>query len=302
MLGSLFSTLRGRAARVALKTSLALGTALCAVGPLAMQAHAAPGGGPIVTTTQGKVQGFVVNGVSEFLGIPYARPPIGNLRWRPPVAHPSWGGVKQATAFGPICAQITLLGAYAGPANNNEDCLYLNVWTPLAQAGQNLPVIFWIHGGGNVDGETPGYDGSKLAAQGHTVVVSMEYRMNLFGWLALPSLDSEGHPFGNYGTLDQQFALQWVHNNIANFGGNPNNVTVGGQSAGAQDTSVALVSPLYNGLFQHAICMSHCARQLDSRCRVALSKGAAFASAAGCGALTGAAQAACLACSPRCDG
>ena len=152
-----------------------------------------------------------------------------------------------------------MLGCYAGPANNNEDCLYLNVFTPLPKAGQNLPVIFWIHGGGNVDGETPGYDGSKLAAQGHTVVVSIEYRLNLFGFLALPSLDNEGHLFGNYGILDQQFALQWVHNNIANFGGNPNNVTVGGQSAGAQDTTIDMISPLAKGLFQHGICESLCA-------------------------------------------
>src|SRR5579872_1821858 len=110
MLGDLFSTLGGRAARLALKTSLALGTALCAAGPLAMPAHAGPGG-PIVATTKGKVQGFVINGVSEFLGIPYAKPPIGNLRWRPPVAHSPWLGVRQATAFAPICAQISLLGA-----------------------------------------------------------------------------------------------------------------------------------------------------------------------------------------------
>lgn len=288
----LFPWLRNRAAKSFLKASIGIGTMLCTAGPLALQAHASAGG-PIVATTQGKVQGFVVNGVSEFLGIPYAKPPVGNLRWRPPVAHANWSGVRQATAFGPICAQITLFGAYAGPSNSNEDCLYLNVFTPLPKAGQKLPVLFWIHGGGDGDGETPDYDGSKLAAQGHTVVVSMGYRLNLFGFLAIPSLDNEGHLFGNYGILDQQLALQWVHNNIAKFGGNPNNVTVGGQSAGAQDTSINMISPLAKGLFQHGICMSEC-NVTVSTLAAAVSKGEAFATAAGCGSKNGAAQAACL--------
>jgi para-nitrobenzyl esterase len=281
---------RKNIAKGALRFSTALGMILSAAALLS-PAHAA--GGPTVTTTAGKVQGFVVNGVSEFLGIPYAAPPVGNLRWRPPVASASWSGVRQAAAYGPICAQIYEDAVYAGPANSNEDCLYLNVFTPLPKAGQKLPVIFWIHGGGNDDGETPGYDGSKLAAQGHTVVVSVEYRLNLFGFLALPSLDSEGHNFGNYGILDQQFALQWVHNKIAKFGGNPNNVTVAGQSAGAQDTSIALVSPLDKGLFQHGICESLCTVNVTPLAQ-ALADGTAFAAAAGCGSETGAAQAACL--------
>jgi para-nitrobenzyl esterase len=273
----------------ALKSSAALAMMLCAAA-LISPAHAA--GGPTVKTTAGKVQGFAVNGVYEFLGIPYAAPPVGNLRWRPPVAHAAWSQTLQATAYGPICAQVTTLGVYSGPANNNEDCLYLNVFTPLPKAGQNLPVIFWIHGGGNYDGETPGYDGSKMAAQG-TVVVSIEYRMNLFGFLAIPSLDNEGHNFGNYGILDQQFALQWVHNNIAKFGGNPNNVTVGGQSAGATDTSINIISPLAKGLFQHGICESECAVN-ETPLSTALADGNAFAAAAGCGSQTGAAQAKCL--------
>jgi para-nitrobenzyl esterase len=280
---------RKNIAKRALKSLTAFSMILSA-GALLSPAHAA--GAPTVTTTAGKVQGFVVNGVSEFLGIPYAAPPVSNLRWRPPVAPASWSGVRQATAYGPICAQISLLGAYAGPSNNNEDCLYLNVFTPLPKASQKLPVIFWIHGGGDADGETPGYDGSKLAAQG-TVVVSMEYRMNLFGFLAIPSLDSEGHLFGNYGILDQQFALHWVHDNIAKFGGDPSNVTVGGQSAGAQDTSINMISPLAAGLFKHGICMSECNVNVTPLA-TAVTNGNAFATAAGCGALTGAAQAAGL--------
>ena len=136
---------------------------------LPLQAQAAS---PIVQTDKGPVQGFVQNGVAEFLGIPYAAPPTGNLRWRPPVAHQSWSKTLVATQYAPICAQITTLGVFAGPPNNNEDCLYLNVFTPNVNTSTNekLPVIYWIHGGGNVDGETPGYDGSKMAADGHTVV------------------------------------------------------------------------------------------------------------------------------------
>ncbi len=282
---------RRGSARTLLRTSLALGIALWS-GALFAPTQAYAAGGPTVATTEGKVQGFVVNNISEFLGIPYAAPPVGNLRWRPPVAHAAWKNKLQATAYGPICAQIYLFGAYAGPANNNEDCLYLNVFTPLPKEGQNLPVIFWIHGGGDANGETPGYDGSKLAAQG-TVVVSMEYRMNLFGFLAIPSLDNEGHNFGNYGILDQQFALHWVHDNIAKFGGDPNNVTVGGQSAGAQDTSINMISPLAAGLFKHGICMSECNVNLTPLA-TAVANGNAFASAVGCGSKTGAAQAKCL--------
>ena len=184
MPGDLFSTLRTRAARVALKTSLIVGTALCAAGPLAMQAHAA---GPTVQTNNGRVQGFYTKGIAEFLGIPYAAPPIGNLRWRPPVPHAPWGGVRQATAFGPECAQITELGAYGGLPNNNEDCLYLNVYTSAGADGnwygssEKLPVLMFIHGSCSAESGDD-YDGSKLALQGHTVIVTINYRLNLFGY------------------------------------------------------------------------------------------------------------------------
>ncbi|MGH8206623.1 MAG: carboxylesterase family protein, partial [Steroidobacteraceae bacterium] len=171
------------AASLALKTSMALGLVLvlCAAILLApTQAHAAVG--PIVQTDAGQVQGFFRNGVAEFLGIPYAAPPVStdptarpcsrtNLRWCPPVAHARWTGVLRAAAYAPICAQIETLGVFAGPANANEDCLYLNVFTPNVRGNRKLPVIFWIHGGGNIDGETRGYDGSKMALKGQTVVV-----------------------------------------------------------------------------------------------------------------------------------
>ena len=153
---------------------------------------------------------------------------------------------------------ITTLGVFSGPPNNNEDCLYLNVFTPDLDPSARLPVIVWIHGGGNVDGETPGYDGSKLASHGKTVVVTMEYRLNLMGFLAHPALDNEGHLFGNYGILDQQAVLKWVERNIAKFGGDKDNVTVGGQSAGAVDTGLHMVSPLAAGLFHRGICQSFC--------------------------------------------
>jgi para-nitrobenzyl esterase len=250
--------------------------------------------GPIVQTKEGPVQGFISNGVTTFLGIPYAEPPVGDLRWRPPKDHAPWTDVLKATEFGPICALVTTLGVFSGPPNNNEDCLYLNVFTPDLDASAKLPVVVWIHGGGNVDGETPGYDGSKLASQGRTVVVTMEYRLNLMGFLAHPALDSEGHPFGNYGILDQQAVLKWVARNIATFGGDKDNVAVGGQSAGAVDTGHHMLSPLSAGLFQRAICQSFCLGFTLPTKAEAEAKGVAFAEAAGCGAGTGPDVAQCL--------
>lgn len=260
-------------------------------------AAAAPGRtipSPVVATHEGPVQGFISNGVAEFLGIPYAEPPVGNLRWRPPVDHKPWTHVLQATQYAPICALITTLGVFSGPPNNNEDCLYLNVFTPDLNPSAKLPVIVWIHGGGNVDGETPGYDGSKLALQGRTVVVSMEYRLNLMGFLAHPALDNEGHLFGNYGILDQQAVLRWVQRNIARFGGDKSNVTVGGQSAGAVDTGIHMLSPLSAGLFQRGICESFCQAFTLPTKEAAEATGVAFAVAAGCGSGTGPDVAQCL--------
>lgn len=198
----------------------------------ALEANAARG--PIVQTAQGPVQGLVDNGVAEFLGVPYAAAPVGNLRWRPPQPHAAWTKVLKATSFGPTCAQITELGVFAGPPNDNEDCLYLNVYVPQRRQGVgSLPVLVWIHGGGLVDGESNDYDGSALAKHGPMIVVTTNYRLGLLGFLANPALDRENHPFANYGVMDQQLALQWVQANAAAFGGNPHNVTLGGQSSGA---------------------------------------------------------------------
>jgi para-nitrobenzyl esterase len=165
--------------------------------------------------------------VNVFLGIPYAAPPVGNLRWMPPQA-PAKHSLLDATEFANTCPQVTELGAFAGPSSTTEDCLYLNVFTTGTSPAK--PVLVWIHGGGNVDGETNDYDATKLATSpsSPTVVVTVNYRLGLFGHLSESHLNAEGHLWGNYGILDTQAALRWVKANIAAFGGDPNNVALGG--------------------------------------------------------------------------
>ena len=247
---------------------------------------------PVVNAPAGPVQGLNNHGVYEYLGIPYAQPPIDALRWRPPQPYPQWTQAREATHFGPTCAQITTLGAFAGPPNTNEDCLYLNVFTPKPASRGKLAVLVWIHGGGNFDGESNDYDASKLASQGHLVVVTLNYRLGLLGWLANPALDHEGHPFGNYGLLDQQLALKWVQNNIASFGGDPNKVALGGQSAGSIDTSANVVSPLAAGLFNRAIFESVLVDTISLSAGEQL--GTAFSVGTGCGSGSSPDVAACL--------
>ena len=265
--------------------------------------------GPVVNTNEGPVRGFVENGVNKFLGIPYAAPPVGELRWQPPQPVARWGGRPlDATAFGNICAQTTTLGVFAGPASIDEDCLYLNVFTTRLGAGHDgrggghdkrggkNPVLVWIHGGGNVDGVSNDYDGSKLATGGPggspTVVVTINYRLGLFGYLAHPALDAEGHLSDNYGILDIQGVLRWVQRNIDSFGGDPDNVTLGGQSAGASDTGANVISQLSEGLFHRAIFQSSPTSTYPPL-SVGLTRGTNFAAAAGCPG-TDAATAACL--------
>ena len=215
--------------------------------------------GPVVRTDKGSVRGFKKNGVYQFLGIPYAAPPVGNLRWRPPAPVGNWKGTRDATQFGNTCPQVTTLGVFAGPPSITEDCLFLNVFT-TGDSGRKKPVIVWIYGGANITGESNDYDGSKLATGGPlgipTVVVTFNYRMGLFGILSQDHINAEGHTWGNYGILDQQAALRWVKRNIAAFGGDPTNVTLGGQSAGAWDTSAQMISPGAAGLFHRAIIQS----------------------------------------------
>ncbi|MFO1248589.1 MAG: carboxylesterase family protein [Alphaproteobacteria bacterium] len=237
-------------------------------------ANAAP-----VTTAEGPVEGVAKSGVTRFLGIPYAKPPVGALRWMPPQPVAKWTATRAADKFGPTCAQVTTLGPFAGPPNSNEDCLYLNVFTSDTKAKR--PVLVWIHGGGYFDGASNDYDPAKLVTRGKLVVVTLNYRLNLFGFMAHPALDAEGHAFGNYGIMDMQAALQWVKRNAASFGGDPNNVTVGGQSAGAGASTAIVVSPASKGLIHRAIFQSGGYTPFASKA-TAEGRGEKFAAAAGC--------------------
>jgi para-nitrobenzyl esterase len=216
---------------------------------------------PVVGVAGGRVRGRIVTPASgaAFKGIPYAAPPVGNLRWHEPVAVAPWEGIRDAGTIGPPCSQNAQGWNDAAAAASKEDCLYLNVWTPEWPARTKLPVMVWIHGGGNTGGSATniGSDGSVLASHG-IVVVTIHYRLNAFGFLAHPELTAESpqHASGNYGLLDQIAALRWVHDNIAKFGGDPDRVTIGGQSAGAQDLGLLMTSPLAKGLFQRAIAES----------------------------------------------
>jgi len=212
-----------------------------------------------VKTDKGKVQGKVsADGqVRTFLGIPFAAPPVGPLRWKAPQPAPKWKGVKDATNFGSRCMQPDIFhDMHFRDPGESEDCLTLNVWTPAKDKKAKLPVMVWIYGGGYVAGTTsePRQDGEHLAHKG-VVVVSMNYRLGLFGFFVHPDLAAESpqHASGNYGLMDQTAALQWVKRNIRNFGGDPNNVTLFGESAGSFSVSAQMASPLAQGLFAHAI-------------------------------------------------
>jgi para-nitrobenzyl esterase len=196
-------------------------------------------------------------GVRAFLGIPFAAPPVGDLRWRAPQPVTPWEGVRAANAFGPRPMQGSVYSDMVfrdkGPS---EDCLYLNVWTPARKADERLPVMVWIYGGGFEAGAAsePRQDGGHLSGKG-VVVVSMNYRLGVFGFLAHPGLTAESGrgSSGNYGIMDQTAALQWVQRNIAAFGGDPKNVTIFGESAGSYSVSVLMATPTARGLFQKAI-------------------------------------------------
>lgn len=208
---------------------------------------------PAVMTGDGPVVGFHRDGVTQFRGIPYAAPPVGPLRWRPPVAHAKWTGALDAVNFGGTCVQ-NQPGLFARPSLT-EDCLYLNIYTPDAFQTklERRPVMVWFYGGGLTAGESDDYDGTKLAKQGDTVLVTVNFRGGYLGYFAQAALDAEGHTFGNYGLMDQQFALRWIRRNIAKFGGDPARVTIFGQSGGGTAVMTNLVSPLSAGLFQHLI-------------------------------------------------
>ncbi len=230
-------------------------------------------GDPLVRhTVYGDVAGLAVKTAIEdepiqtytWLGVPYAKPPVGELRWRAPQPPEPWTGVKQTKAFREPCAQYGGLMAMMdcgkiGEIIGGEDCLYLNIWRPQTLA-DNLPVFFWIHGGANCVGQAamPVYDGSNFAGKSNVVFVSINYRMGPLGWFTHPAM-RKGNPLdasGNYGTLDIVRALEWVRDNIAVFGGDPHNVTIAGESAGGVNVYSMLVSPLAAGLFHRAISQS----------------------------------------------
>lgn len=196
-------------------------------------------------------------GIQKYFGIPFAQPPVGNLRWKAPQPMQSWTGVKETKAFGPRPMQAIVFGDMKSRSNGvSEDCLYLNVWTPAKRDTKGLPVLLYFYGGGNVAGDASEYryDGESMAQKG-MVVVTSNYRLNIFGNLAHPDLSAESGygGSGNYGQLDQHAAIQWVHDNIEAFGGDPNKITIAGESAGSIGVSVQMASPLNKGLLAGAI-------------------------------------------------
>jgi para-nitrobenzyl esterase len=206
---------------------------------------AADAGDPLVRTEQGRVQGVIVNGVAVFRGLPFAAPPVGELRWRAPKPPAKWSDVRVADTFSSTCVQA-------------EDCLYLNIYAPVDfKPASKLPVMVWIHGGAFIFGSGSAYDGTQFAKQG-AIVVTVNYRLGRAGWFAHPALTEENPkgPLGNYGLLDQIAALRWVESNIAKFGGDPDNVTIFGESAGAVSVNYLMLTAPARDLFDKAIAQS----------------------------------------------
>ena len=209
-----------------------------------------------VLIESGTISGLREGGLNVYKGVPFAAPPVGDLRWRPPARVAPWMDVRKAEAFAPACMQdsISMPGETAPVVN--EDCLYLNIWTPAKNAQERLPVIAWIYGGGFISGSAsmPLYWGDRIAPKG-VIVVTIGYRLGPLGFLAHPELTRESphHTSGNYGLMDQIAALEWIQRNIAAFGGDPKNVTIAGQSSGSISVSMLMASPLAKGLFHRAI-------------------------------------------------
>jgi para-nitrobenzyl esterase len=229
---------------------------------------------PVVTIDTGKISGAWLGkdrGVRVFRGIPYAAPPVGELRWRPPAPVEKWQGVRPSVEFGPSAPQPAGYGRTDGAGGRqSEDCLYLNVWTPARSGDGELPVMVWIHGGGMVigSGALPFYDGESFARRG-VVLVTINYRLGPFGFFGHPALsrESKAGVSGNYGLLDQIAALRWVKRNAAAFGGDPGCVTIFGESAGGVSVCCLMVSPLAKGLFHRAISQSGTAAGVKSPLR-----------------------------------
>jgi para-nitrobenzyl esterase len=237
---------------------------LCSLGIL-LATHPLPAGLEVVKTDAGSLSSVSAGGVSAYLGIPFAAPPVGGLRWRPPQPARPWEGVRKADKFGTSCMQnqagsrLPWTEEFMTQGPVGEDCLFLNVWTAANTPNARMPVMFWIYGGGFNEGSSAVavYDGAQLARKG-VIVVSANYRVGPLGFLAHPELtkESDHGSSGNYGLLDQIAALQWVHRNIAAFGGDPTQVTIFGQSAGAISVANLMRAPLAKGLFARAIAQS----------------------------------------------
>lgn len=283
---------------LALVASVALGSMSCSGR---FPTSASPPNGPptLVETPVGPIRGTLVGDMRVFLGIPYAAPPVGPDRFRPPRPAARFDAPFEATHYGPVCPQLARQSGFFRPAkpdatvNGREDCLHLNVWTPAD--GRTRPVMVFIHGGGFQQGgnSKPFYEGSRLSREADVVVVTINYRIGVLGLLALEDLakESADGSTGNYAIRDQMAALRWVRNNIAAFGGDPTNVTIFGESAGAMSVCALVASPLAAGLFERAImesgggCVSLPGLREDAR-RGRLSgyaRGAEIAAAAGCG-------------------
>ncbi|NDU71987.1 carboxylesterase family protein [Actinomadura sp. DSM 109109] len=257
--------------------------------------HRAQDAPAVVRTDLGPVRGQVNDDHRLFQGIPFAAPPTGPRRFRPPQPARPWQGVRDATSPSAQCTQLP--APYGGETSYEEDCLYLNVTTPAnAPRRGKLPVMVWVHGGGNTTGTASIYKAEALAAEG-VVVVTANYRLGAFGWLAHPSLETGAdrrYQTGNYGLLDQQAALRWVRRNAEAFGGDPGNVTLFGESAGAWNTCAQIASPTAAGLFHKAVAQSYSCEAPARTEASAEAEGTAIAEALGCAKGSPAADAACL--------
>lgn len=239
----------------------------------------------IVGTSNGRVQGILTHNHLAFLGIPFAAPPIGDLRWKAPQPAANWSGVRRATSFGHICSQSTGSQSSADPNQSpSEDCLYLNIYVPRDAGQDPLPVMVWYYGGGFTAGAGSLYDGSVIAKKGNVIVVTTNYRLGVFGFLVTTGLSAENPSgaSGNYGFMDQQAALRWVQTNIRPFGGDPNNVTIFGESAGGASVCAQMTSPLAVGLFHKAIAESNCDNLLFAPLAQAQTTALALVSLVGC--------------------
>ncbi len=212
---------------------------------------------PVVKTLNGTLEGVNVSGIAEFKGVPFAAPPVGDLRWKEPQPAKNWSGIRKADKFGPRAMQLNVFGDMNFRSNGlSEDCLYLNIWTPSKTFKDKLPVLVYFYGGGYIagDGSEPRYDGESMSRRG-IVAITVNYRLGVFGFFSYPELTKESphHSSGNYGLLDQAAALRWVKQNIAAFGGDPSKITIAGESAGSFSVSAQMASPLSRNLIAGAI-------------------------------------------------